>query len=414
MLSRSPGPYTRHVLRPSEEVITVGRFHWLYTATAVLCLLLLGRFLIGILIFARIMIVKWTTEIVITPDRLIYKRGWIVRHVEELAFDRIEEVVLDQTVIGRMLGYGRIVAAGTGRGTIRLPWWLADPVGVVTLRLLRLRGCILMKIGDIEKAIGNIENATIDLGRKHKLLSTIACIVVTAIISAGITWLVQGCFSCIFDDPFCRGIFPFSEVNFILMFILTLGWALRIYWDRRDASLQNARQENTTGFSFHELAEDHKEWAQLWFTISISIFLGGLIYAIFHVSSHICPWIDFDTDPSWNKIVSSLLPNIFIYSLFFAAWHWSSRHYRAHWHNFILNAYRHRALVKFAELEQAGNLPIGDQAQAAIAGEIRKLSGILLLIPGDSAYIDKEKEDTGAERIIKTEEIIREVFTKKE
>ncbi len=128
MLSHSPGPYTRHVLRPSEEVITVGRFHWLYTATAVLCLLLLGRFLIGILIFARMMIDKWTTEIVITSDRLIYKRGWIARHVEEIALDRIEEVVLDQTVIGRMLGYGRIVVVGTGRGIIRLPSVLSDPV----------------------------------------------------------------------------------------------------------------------------------------------------------------------------------------------------------------------------------------------------------------------------------------------
>ncbi|MFO1118833.1 MAG: PH domain-containing protein [Rhodospirillales bacterium] len=81
-------------------------------------------------IFARMMIDKWTTEIVITLDRLIYKRGWIARHVEEIALSRIEEVLLDQTVIGWLLGYGRIVVAGTGRGIIRLPGWLADPVGV--------------------------------------------------------------------------------------------------------------------------------------------------------------------------------------------------------------------------------------------------------------------------------------------
>ena len=63
-------------------------------------------------------------------DRLIYKRGWIARHVEEIALNRIEEVVLDQTVIGRLLGYGRIVVAGTGRGVIVLPGWLANPVGL--------------------------------------------------------------------------------------------------------------------------------------------------------------------------------------------------------------------------------------------------------------------------------------------
>jgi Predicted membrane protein len=129
-LSRSPGRYTRQVLRPGEEVIAVGRFHWLYTVIAILCLLLLGRFLIGVLIFVRMMVDKWTTEIVITSDRLIYKRGWIFRHVEEIALNQIEEVVLDQTAIGRMLGYGRIVVAGTGRGVIRLPGWLANPVRI--------------------------------------------------------------------------------------------------------------------------------------------------------------------------------------------------------------------------------------------------------------------------------------------
>lgn len=71
---------------------------------------------------------KRTTEIVITSDRLIYKRGWIARHVEEIALNRIEEVVLDQAVMGRLLGYGRIVVAGTGRGVIGLPSWSADPV----------------------------------------------------------------------------------------------------------------------------------------------------------------------------------------------------------------------------------------------------------------------------------------------
>lgn len=122
--------YTRQVLRPGEEVVAVGRFHWLYTVIAVLCLLLLGRFLIGILIFAWMMIDRWTTEIVITTDRLIYNRGWIARHLEELALNRIEEVVLDQSAVGRVLGYGRLTVAGTGRGVIELAGWLASPGGI--------------------------------------------------------------------------------------------------------------------------------------------------------------------------------------------------------------------------------------------------------------------------------------------
>ncbi len=43
---------------------------------------------------------KWTTEIVVTMDRLIYKTGWIARRAEEITPTGIEEVALTQTVMG--------------------------------------------------------------------------------------------------------------------------------------------------------------------------------------------------------------------------------------------------------------------------------------------------------------------------
>ena len=61
--------------------------------------LMLGVFLIGIIIFSVMIIRKWTTEIVVTKDRLIYKTGWIARRAEEITPTRIEEVALTQTVM---------------------------------------------------------------------------------------------------------------------------------------------------------------------------------------------------------------------------------------------------------------------------------------------------------------------------
>ena len=113
--------YARHVLRPGEEVVAVGKLHWLYTAAAYVCLVVLGIFLVGILIFLFMMIRKWTTEIVVTTDRLIYKTGWIARHAEEIALTRIEEVAVTQTVIGRIFGYGSLRISGTGTSVIHLP-----------------------------------------------------------------------------------------------------------------------------------------------------------------------------------------------------------------------------------------------------------------------------------------------------
>ena len=124
--------YTQQVLRPGEEVLAVGKFHWLYSMAAYLLLLLLGVFVIGILLFLMMMIRKWTTEIVITADRLIYKTGWIARRAEEIALTRIEEVALTQTVMGRIFGYGSLRISGTGMGLINLPSSPVRSCGVST------------------------------------------------------------------------------------------------------------------------------------------------------------------------------------------------------------------------------------------------------------------------------------------
>jgi uncharacterized membrane protein YdbT with pleckstrin-like domain len=83
---------------------------------------------IGILISFIMMIRKWTTEIVVTTDRLIDKAGWVARHVEEISLTRLEEVALTQTVIRRILGYGSLRISGTGTSVIHLPSILSDPV----------------------------------------------------------------------------------------------------------------------------------------------------------------------------------------------------------------------------------------------------------------------------------------------
>ena len=49
-------------------------------------------FLMGLLKFAQMMIVKATTEIAVTNKRLVYKRGLIARFVGEMNIDRIEGV----------------------------------------------------------------------------------------------------------------------------------------------------------------------------------------------------------------------------------------------------------------------------------------------------------------------------------
>ena len=75
----------------------------------------------------KMMVVKYTTEICLTSDRLVLKRGAISRHVAEINVDRIEGVDVFQGILGRIMGFGFVAVRGMGVGEIALPQ-IADPV----------------------------------------------------------------------------------------------------------------------------------------------------------------------------------------------------------------------------------------------------------------------------------------------
>lgn len=162
--------YVEQSLGPEEELVHIGQFHWMYTAQAFIAIfwgvigslvvifgsifmyVQLGHFppgigfveatkalhpglrifsfvvfILGLLSFAQMMVAKATTEIAITNTRLIYKRGLVARHVGEISVDRIEGVNVLQTILGRLLNYGRLAIRGMGVGEVVLPP-IEDPI----------------------------------------------------------------------------------------------------------------------------------------------------------------------------------------------------------------------------------------------------------------------------------------------
>ncbi|NOX94937.1 MAG: PH domain-containing protein [Alphaproteobacteria bacterium] len=81
----------------------------------------------GSIILGNHIIVLVTTEIVVTTFRFVYKTGLIARHTKEVSLNKIEEITLEQSIWGRILGYGKLVLRGTGVGVIELPD-LDDPI----------------------------------------------------------------------------------------------------------------------------------------------------------------------------------------------------------------------------------------------------------------------------------------------
>ena len=69
----------------------------------------------------------WRTKVAVTDQRVIYKRGLIRRHTVEMNLDKIESVDVDQSIVGRLFGYGTITIRGTGQAVEPLRD-MADPL----------------------------------------------------------------------------------------------------------------------------------------------------------------------------------------------------------------------------------------------------------------------------------------------
>ena len=131
--------YLQRILQPGETLRYVGRLHWIiYLPGLVLFAIAVAvsvaiaatnepgnlmPYLLGILellMLASLLTLlaaavrRWTTEIAVTDRRVIFKRGLIRRHTIEMNMDKVETVDVDQSLAGRLLGYGDIVVRGTG------------------------------------------------------------------------------------------------------------------------------------------------------------------------------------------------------------------------------------------------------------------------------------------------------------
>lgn len=112
--------YVQATIGKDEKIIYEINYHWSYVALAYFNLIIFGLFIVGIILFFRMMINKWTTERVLTNKRYIQKTGWISRKTEEISINKIEEVEMFQSFVGRVLNYGSVNISGTGIGKIKL------------------------------------------------------------------------------------------------------------------------------------------------------------------------------------------------------------------------------------------------------------------------------------------------------
>lgn len=83
--------------------------------------------IIGLIIALKNILKYISTELALTNQRVIAKTGFIRRNTVELRNDKIESVIVDQPIFGRIFNYGSIITRGTGGTNTPIPW-IASPI----------------------------------------------------------------------------------------------------------------------------------------------------------------------------------------------------------------------------------------------------------------------------------------------
>ena len=63
-----------------------------------------------------------TTTIFVSDKRFFHSHGWVHRHAHEIVIGKVESILVEQNLWGRLCNYGTVKVSGTGAGTIILPY----------------------------------------------------------------------------------------------------------------------------------------------------------------------------------------------------------------------------------------------------------------------------------------------------
>jgi len=143
--------YVEQVLQPGETLTYATTLHWLvylralvFFVLAVVCLIFAGKVdaggidtalkiaaallcVLGILSALNALVRRATTELAVTDRRVIFKTGIFQRHTVEMNLSKVETVGVNQSILGRLLGYGTVIVRGTGGSFEPIPF-IGEPL----------------------------------------------------------------------------------------------------------------------------------------------------------------------------------------------------------------------------------------------------------------------------------------------
>jgi uncharacterized membrane protein YdbT with pleckstrin-like domain len=145
--------YVAKVLQPDETLLCTAKIHPLIYLSSLFVLAIAGAIAVAagfvpgeyreyrlwVLVLAAIVgvlglfslmgaaIRRRSTELAVTDHRVIYKTGILSRHTAEMNRTKVESVDVEQSITGRIFGYGTIILRGTG-GSLEPIRNIGDPL----------------------------------------------------------------------------------------------------------------------------------------------------------------------------------------------------------------------------------------------------------------------------------------------
>lgn len=111
------GSYVHRHLITNEHVVHETELHWIvYISISSLLTLMLAPY-----------IARATSEFAVTNKRIVIKVGLLSRRTIEMNLTKVESVIVDQSIFGRVFGYGTIIVVGSG-GTKEPFHCIANPL----------------------------------------------------------------------------------------------------------------------------------------------------------------------------------------------------------------------------------------------------------------------------------------------
>ena len=124
--------YIEQTLMPGENIVSEATLHWaMFIAPGLVTIFGLLAYsggggsivlILGLIWLAWRFLVYQSTELAVTNRRVLAKSGVIRRHCIDVQNSKVEGLTYNQSIMGRMFGFGSIFVRGTGIGMVPIPY----------------------------------------------------------------------------------------------------------------------------------------------------------------------------------------------------------------------------------------------------------------------------------------------------